>query len=137
MDIVSFRFTKASTADVTLLDSSIVKDLSGFLVGDKGYISASRKEKLAQQNLHLITKNRSNMAKQPITKKILKILSSRQRIETVFGQLKDNFNLIYKKARSIKSFFSHLLASIFAYSLSKINLSSLVDTDFLPTFSIS
>ena len=121
MDIVSFCFTKASTADISILDSSITKGLSGYLVGDKGYLSTSKKEKLLLQNLHLMTKNRKNMKSMPISTKILKLLAKRQRVETVFGQLKDNFNLIYRKARSLQSFLSHVLASMFAYTLSRKN----------------
>lgn len=137
MDIVSFRFTKASTADITILDTSIVKGLSGYLIGDKGYLSASKKQKLFEQNLRLVTRARKNMKSLLIPKRLLLLLSKRQRVETVFGQLKDNFNLICRKSRSIKSFFSHLLASLLAYTLSKKSSLLYLDQAFFSIKSIS
>jgi len=119
MDIVSFKFSKASTSDIAALDDFMTKDLIGLLFGDKGYISAKKTKKLLSQNLRLVTRSRKNMAKLPVEIPIAKLLSIRQRVETAIGQLKENFMLVYGKARSIRSFFSHALSALLAYTLKK------------------
>jgi len=45
------------------------------------------------------------MKKLPVNKKILRMLSRRQIVETSFSMLKDRLQIINKKARSITSFF--------------------------------
>jgi len=119
MEIVSFKFSKASTSDISALDGFMTQDLIGLLFGDKGYISAKKTKELLDQNLRLVTRSRKNMAQLPVETLLAKLLYIRQRVETVFGQLKDNFMLIYGKARSIKSFFSNALSAILAYTLKK------------------
>jgi hypothetical protein len=119
MDIVSFKFSKASTSDISVLNSFMTKDLIGLLFGDKGYISAKKTKELLEQNLRLVTRSRKNMAKLPIEVPLAKLLSIRQRVETVIGQLKDTFMLVYGKARSLRSFFSNALSALLAYTLKK------------------
>lgn len=119
MDIVSFKFSRASQSDISALDDFMVKDLMGLLFGDKGYISAKKTKELLNQNLRLVTRSRKNMAKLPVEIPIAKLLSIRQRVETVFGQLKDTFMLIYTKARSLRSFFSNALSALLAYTLKR------------------
>lgn len=117
MDIVSFKFTAASRSDIAALDEEMVKGIAGYLIGDKGYIGKTKRKKLSQHGITLITKNRKNMIQPPITSKILRMLTCRQRVETVFSTLKERFKIINKKARSITSFFSNMLSSILTYNL--------------------
>ena len=117
MEIVSFKFSPASTSDITVLDEKMVLGLKGFLIGDKGYISSKKTEQFLKNGLLLITRPRKNMKKTPVTKNVLFLLSKRQRVETVFGQLKDNFMLICRKARSVQSFFAHACAALITYML--------------------
>ena len=77
------------------------------------------------------------MKKTPVTKKFLSLLSKRQRVETVFGQLKDNFMFIYRKVRSVQSFFSHACAALVAYMLKSKPALLLINFDVLEHFSIS
>jgi len=117
MEIVSFKFSPASTADIAALDEKMVCGLKGFLIGDKGYISSKKTELFLRNGLHLITRPRKNMKKIPVTKKVLSLLSKRQLVETVFGQLKDNFMFICRKVRSVQSFFAHACAALVSYML--------------------
>lgn len=119
MDITAFKFSKGSSSDLSALDKYMTKGLIGYLIGDKGYISAKKTKQLLDQNLQLVTRPRKNMKKLPAESAILSLLAMRQRVETVFGQLKDNFMLIWRKARSVQSFFSNALAAILAYTLKK------------------
>ena len=137
MEIIAFKFTPASTSDITALDEKMVAGLKGFLIGDKGYISSKKTELFLKNGLRLITRPRKNMKKTPITKRVLSLLSKRQRIETVFGQLKDNFMFVCRKVRSVQSFFAHSCAALIAYMLkSKPELLS-IDYNALEHFSIS
>ena len=119
MEIVSFKFTKGSTSDLNALDEWITQDLKGNLFGDKGYISSKKNKKFVQKGLHLVTRPRKNMKKLPADPLLVSLLAMRQRVETVFGQLKNTFMLINRKTRSIQSFFANTLASMFAYTISK------------------
>lgn len=116
-EIVGLQFTSASVDDRKALDSKMIEGLTGWLVGDKGYIDRKRAKKLLLKGLKLVTRQRKNMPKVPCTKKQLLLLQSRQIVETSFSILKHQFNLIYKHARSLKSFFSQAFAAITAYSL--------------------
>ena len=67
-------------------------DISVF--GDKGYISAEVVKRLAEQNrIRLITLPRSNQKEQPNKDTRKFINSTRQMIETVNGQLTEQFNI--------------------------------------------
>jgi len=105
MDVVSFKFTSGSISDITALDSKLVKGIAGYLIGDKGYLGYKKAKELKKSNITLITKGRKNMKKLPVNKKILRMLSRRQIVETSFSMLKDRLQIINKKARSITSFF--------------------------------
>ncbi len=132
MEIVSFKFSSASTSDINALDQKMTAGLRGYLIGDKGYISSKKTSEFLKNDLHLITRPKKNMKKTPVDYSVLSLLSKRQRVETVFGQLKDTFMLICRKARSVQSFFSNACAAIVAYMLkSKPELLSLDYNDFI------
>jgi len=117
MDIISFKFTDGSQSDISALDLKMVKGIAGYLIGDKGYLGLQKAKELKEQNITLITKNRKNMKKVPISKRILSMLRRRQIVETAFSVLKDRLQIINKKARSITSFFSQALTALFTYNL--------------------
>jgi len=121
MDIISFKFTNGSTSDIAALDSKMVAGISGYLIGDKGYLGLKKAKELKSCNISLITKGRKNMKKTPISKKILQMLKRRQIVETSFSILKDRLQIINKKARSVTSFFSQALSAILAYTLDNNN----------------
>jgi hypothetical protein len=137
MEVVSFKFSPASTSDIAALDEKMVSGLKGFLIGDKGYISSKKTALFLKNGLHLITRPRKNMKKSPVTKRFLSLLSKRQRVETVFGQLKDNFMFICRKVRSVQSFFAHACAALVAYMLKQKPALLSIDFDVLENFSIS
>jgi len=117
MEIVSFKFSTASTSDIAALDDKFVHGLKGYLIGDKGYISFHKARHFSKKGLTLISRGRKNMKKTPINKYILSLLAKRQRIETVFGQLKNTFSLINRKLRSVKSFFSNACSALISYMI--------------------
>ena len=137
MDIVSFKFTRASTSDITALDTNFVQNIAGYLIGDKGYIGVNKAKELRKNNVTLITKSRKNMKKTPVLKKILKMLSQRQVVETTFSMLKSKFSLIAQHVRSLTSFFSQALTAIFAHHLHKNKVNYYLEIDILNNITIS
>lgn len=95
----------------------LVKDLTGKLVGDKGYISQELFEKLLQQGLQLITRIKSNMKNKlmPLIDKLL--LRKRALVESVNDQLKNISQIEHTRHRSVWNFLSNLLAGLIAYAL--------------------
>jgi len=131
MEIVSMKFTSGSTNDAKALDKKLTKGLIGFLVGDKGYISAKKQQELRNQGLILLTKPRKNMKHFPATPLNIAMLRGRQRIETVFGYLKHNLLLINRYARSLKGYFTQAIAALTTYCIQKYKQSSLPIEDLM------
>jgi hypothetical protein len=124
-EIVSFAITKGNISDQKLI-KKLSKNLSGFLFGDKGYLSAKTTTDLLKHGLHLITKVRQNMKPKPISESNKFLLRKRGIIETIFGQLKDFRHLVHTKYRSKINYFTNVLSSLIAYILNpdkpRINL---------------
>lgn len=115
-EIVSFAITKGNISDQNMT-TALAKKLSGFLFGDKGYLSVKTTAELLKQGLHLITKVRQNMKPKPISATNKFLLKKRGIIETVFGQLKDFRHLVHTKYRSKINYFTNILSSLLAYML--------------------
>ena len=83
----------------------------------QGYISKSLFAKLYKTGLQLITGIKRNMKNYllPILDKIM--LKKRFIIETIFGYLKENFNLKPNKHRSPTNFFATLFAALIAFQI--------------------
>lgn len=95
----------------------LVKDLSGKLFGDKGYVSNPLKLILKEQNLELITapkKNQKNVVPLSAEEKIL--LRKRSIIETVIDQLKNISQIEHTRHRSFWNFLVNVVAGLIAYS---------------------
>lgn len=115
-EIVSFAITKGNVSDQNMT-TKLAKNLSGFLFGDKGYLSAKTAAELLKHGLHLITKVRQNMKPKPISESNKFLLKKRGIIETIFGQLKDFRHLVHTKYRSKINYFTNILSALLAYML--------------------
>lgn len=115
-EVVSFAITKGNVSDQNMTQK-LAKNLSGFLFGDKGYLSAKTAAELLKHGLHLITKVRQNMKPKPISETNKFLLKKRGIIETIFGQLKDFRHLVHTKYRSKINYFTNVLSSLLAYML--------------------
>ena len=93
------------------------KHLTGKCFADKGYISRDLFSKLYAKGLRLITGIRRDMKNHlmPIIDKLL--LRKRFIIETIFGYIKEQFNLTPNRHRSPVNFFVSLLAALIAYQI--------------------
>ena len=92
-------------------------NLQGKCYTDKGYISKEMFNKLYKRGLLLITGIKRNMKNDllPILNKIL--LRKRFIIETIFGYIKENFNVRLSKHRSPTNLFAFLFATLIAFQI--------------------
>ncbi|RYE12575.1 MAG: IS982 family transposase [Rickettsiales bacterium] len=117
-EIIAIKITKGNRDDrAAFEDMAVKKDLKGKCYGDKGYISRDMFMRLYQKGLAIITAIRKDMKNclMPLLDKLL--LRKRFIIETVFGYIKEQFNLKPNKHRSPVNFFVSLLAALIAYQL--------------------
>ncbi len=115
-EIISIAITRGNVADQNMT-MKLSKNLTGFLFGDKGYLSSKTARDLLKQGLHLITKTRANMKPKPILDTNKFLLRKRGMIETVIGQLKDFRHLVHTKYRSVNNYFINILSAVIAYSI--------------------
>ncbi|MHC3064586.1 IS982 family transposase, partial [Klebsiella pneumoniae] len=87
-EILSVKITTANIDDRKPIPD-MVKQLWGTLYGDKGYLSQTLKESLAEQGIKLVTGIRKNMKPQLMTLWDRLMLRKRYVIETIFDQLKN------------------------------------------------
>lgn len=113
-ELINFYITSGNIADnnVDLLDK-ITDAIFGKLIGDKGYIGAFKQ--LLEKGIFLVHGIRKNMKNKlmPLADKLL--LKKRGAIESVFGILKEWFNLESSKNRSQIGYFAQLFSALAAY----------------------
>jgi hypothetical protein len=116
------QFTKGNVDDRTPVPN-LTKHVQGLLFGDKGYIKQFLFEQLLAENM------------QPkimlLFEKIM--LKKRSIIESVFGVLKQHFDLEHTRHRSTANAFVHMLSTIAAYCMKKTKPTSnnLISTDVI------
>ena len=95
---------------------SLARELWGYLVGDKGYISQELFELLFGQALKLITTARKNMKNRlmPVMDRVL--TRKRSLIESVNDQLKNISQIAHTRHRSPCNFLVNFLAALIAYT---------------------
>ena len=114
-EILSVKVTPGQVDDRAPVPE-LVKQLTGMLYGDKGYLSKKLPAKLHQQDLRLITTIRKNMKPQLMNLWDRLMLRKRFVIETIFDQLKNISQIEHSRHRSAKNFIVNLLAGLIAYT---------------------
>ncbi|MDE2422444.1 MAG: IS982 family transposase [Gammaproteobacteria bacterium] len=114
--IVSFKLTQGHVNDRQPVDD-LCRSLFGILVGDKGYLGAPLKQKLALQNIQLLTPIRQNMKRVEWTPFEKYLLQRRALIETVNDQLKNLCQIEHTRHRSMTGFLVNLMSGLVAYCL--------------------
>jgi hypothetical protein len=121
LEFVSLKITTASVKDYNALDEKMTRGITGWLIGDKGYICAKKAKELAKRGLFLLTRSKTSMKKRPATKLQNFLLSKRQPIEGVFSKLFFRYSAVTKSARSLTGFFVQVFSAILVYSLEAKN----------------
>lgn len=114
-ELLDFILTAGHVHDVKALPR-LAKRVWGKLFGDKGYISGKLfGELLAEHNVQLITRLKSNMRNQlmPLADKLL--LRKRVIIETIIDQLKNISQIEHTRHRSPINFLVNVVCGLIAY----------------------
>ncbi|WP_375327175.1 IS982 family transposase [Candidatus Tisiphia endosymbiont of Nemotelus uliginosus] len=117
-EIIAIKITQGNVDDRKAFEAMVVsKGLIGKCYGDKGYLSKELFCRLYHRGLVLITGIKKNMQNylMPIIDKIM--LRKRFIIETIFGYIKEQFNIRPNKHRSPTNFFASLFAALIAYQI--------------------
>lgn len=113
--IVNFAITPGNVDDRRPVPK-LVQDLTGWLFGDKGYVSQPLAAQLLTQGLKFITTVRRKMTQQLLTLTEKLLLRRRSIIETINDQLKNISQIEHSRHRSPLNFLVNLLAGLVAYT---------------------
>jgi IS5 family transposase len=124
-ELVNIKFTQANVDDRAVVDQ-MTKNLTGFLFGDKGYISQELFERLYQRGLKLVTGIKKNMKNKLMNMKEKILLRKRSISETIFDYLKNKFSLVHTRHRSFLNALVHMTSTLVEYQMKptkpKINM---------------
>ncbi|MBD1229704.1 transposase, partial [Xenorhabdus griffiniae] len=88
--VTGFTLTPASVSEREAA-GDLVAPITGYLLGDKGYLGTEFKQEMKREDVEMITPVRANMD-DPVPKETRKCLNAKRRlIETVIGQLAGQF----------------------------------------------
>ena len=129
-EILSFCLSTANTDDRKPVPD-LVEDLTGWIYGDKGYISEKLAGWLKEKGLNLVTKVRKNMKPKELKAFDKAMLRKRAVIESVNDQLKNISQIEHTRHRSPFNFAVKLIAGLIAYTMQPrkphINVSALTE----------
>ncbi|RAW90839.1 MULTISPECIES: IS982 family transposase [unclassified Photorhabdus] len=114
-EIVSVKLTPGNTDDREPV-KELVKELSGHLYGDKGYLSQALCDELKEEGITLITNVRRNMKAKFLSLWDKVMLRKRFLIETVNDQLKNISQIEHSRHRSIVGFLLEVVSGLIAYT---------------------
>lgn len=130
--ILDFELAPASVADLNVGAELLADHTDLTVFGDKGYISAELARQLLRHNrLKLMTLPRRNQADQPPQAVSLTFNAVRQIIETVNGQLTEQFNIQVNHAHTFWGLCTRLLTKLTAHTLCVYLNRLLGNPDFL------
>jgi hypothetical protein len=130
--ILDFELAPASAADLTVGAELLAEHTDLTVFGDKGYISAELAHRLLHHNrLKLMTLPRKNQLNQPPKAVSRAFNAVRQIIETVNGQLTEQFNLQVNHAHTFWGLSTRLLTKLTAHTLCLYLNRLLGNADFL------
>ena len=117
--IIDFELASASETDLSVGNELLTGHYNKQVIGDKAYISTHIKEQLAQVNgIELITLPRCNQ-KQQISRQTKRWINQiRQIVETVNGQLSQQFHIKRNHAHTFWGLCTRLYAKLTAHTLS-------------------
>jgi len=115
-EIANYALSSAKHHDSKFM-VQLSEGLEGKLCGDKAYISNSMRQKLAQQNLKVLTYVRKGMRYQNVFHGLEKyLMRKRNLVESAFNKLKNVLQIQTNRSRSVCGFMAHCLAALLAYT---------------------
>ena len=128
-EIIGLDLTPGNVDDRKPVEQMCRDRIRGLLVGDKGYVGRAFAERLEQMGIRLVTKARRNMQAAEQTGFEVAALRKRGIVETVFGQLKEEFELQHTRHRSVTGMLLNVLSALVAYCF-KANKPRISGLDF-------
>lgn len=118
MTVESLMFTTGSVHDSKAAEH-LTKDILGKVFADAGYqLKPEILSRMAEKGVFMNNATRKNMNRL-VSKEQFDCLERRNIIETVWSVMKDSFELVYTRARSVVGMFRHFFYSIATFLLSK------------------
>lgn len=116
--ILDFELAPANATDLTIGAELLAEHTDLTVLGDKGYVSAAVAAELLQRNrVRLLALRRKNQ-KEQLPKCLVKVINRvRQIIETVNGQLTEQFNVERNHAHSFWGLCARLYTKLAAHTL--------------------
>ena len=115
--ILDFELAPANETDLSVGQEILSAHANLLVMGDKGYISQEVKEQCAERNVRLLTLPRSNQKQQVSRETKYRFNRLRQIIETVNGQLTQQFNVETNHAHSFLGLCTRLYAKLTAHTV--------------------
>jgi hypothetical protein len=116
-EILSFVITQGNVDDRQPLSmESFIRNVSGKLYADRGYISQKLAEILFVDGIHFVAKMRNNMKGGELPLKDRLMLRKRAVIESVNDELKNICQIEHTRHRCFTNFITNLIAGLLAYS---------------------
>ena len=116
-EIISFVITQANVDDRQPLSlESFIRNVSGKLYADRGYVSQKLAEVLFVDGIHFVARMRNNMkcGELPLQDRLM--LRKRAVIESVNDELKNICQIEHTRHRCFTNFITNLIAGLLAYS---------------------
>jgi hypothetical protein len=95
----------------------LTQGVHGLVIGDKGYISAFLQAELATTGIDLQTPLRANMTDPRPPWVVRQLMSTRRLVETVIGQLTEQFHFEKVRARDVWHLTSRIARKVLAHTL--------------------
>jgi Transposase DDE domain len=116
---LSLGFTTTKTGEREWLKTranTIFKDNKMLFVADKGYLGKDYQQDILSSGNYILTGIKpSKTNKLPLADWQLHLFKLRARIETCFGKLKNNYNLVSTKARTPFGFCFNWVMAVFSF----------------------
>lgn len=114
--ITGFSLTSANASEREAL-WEIIHEITGLLIGDKGYLSSSLQNDLSCHQLNLQTPVRSNMKDERSKHSVRLLVKTRRLIETVIGQLVERFHFSRVRARDLWHLTSRIYRKLLSHTV--------------------
>jgi len=116
-EILSFVITQGNIDDrYPLSMESFIRNVSGKLYADRGYVSQKLAEILFVDGIHFVAKMRNNMKGGELPLQDRLMLRKRAVIESVNDELKNICQIEHTRHRCFANFITNLIAGLLAYS---------------------
>lgn len=116
-EIISFVITQGNADDrYPLSMENFIRNVSGKLYADRGYVSQKLAEILFVDGIHLVARMRNNMKGGELPLQDRLMLRKRAVIESVNDELKNICQVEHTRHRSFVNFITNLIAGLLAYS---------------------